>query len=159
MKSPKRAIVYQGTTIIYFNLSFTIIITTHCLFLAILPTVSQPPLPPRKRPTRMCEFIKPKKLAFEKEISKSSKPQIKPLLSKEIEQLENLMFDIMKIEFSKPYVSPVKIKTENQNAKDVHTKLTFEMPKNGSWDVERKSLYKVLLKRLLKVWTNRAFIF
>ena len=38
----------------------------------------------------MFEFIKPKKLAFEKEISKSSKPQIKPLLSKEGEQPVNL---------------------------------------------------------------------
>ena len=59
----------------------------------------------------MCEFIKPKKLAFEKEISKSSKPQIKSLLSKEVENKENLKFDIMKNEFSKPDVSPVQIKT------------------------------------------------
>ena len=68
----------------------------------------------------MCEFIKPKKLAFEKEISKSSKP-IKPLLSKEIEQQENLKFNIMKTEFSKPYLSPVQIKTEYQNAEEVKT--------------------------------------
>ena len=69
----------------------------------------------------MCEFIKPKKLAFEKEISKSSKPQIKPLLSKEVVNKENLKFDIMKNEFSKPDVSPVQIKTEYQNAKEVKT--------------------------------------
>ena len=60
----------------------------------------------------MCEFIKPKKLAFEREISKSSKPQIKPLLVKEVEQQENVKFDIMKNKFSKPYVLPVQIKTE-----------------------------------------------
>ena len=65
----------------------------------------------------MCKFIKPKKLAFEKEISKSSKQQIKPLLSNEIEQPKNLEFDI----FSKPYVSLVQIKTEYQNADEVKT--------------------------------------
>ena len=69
----------------------------------------------------MCVFIKPKKLAFDKEISKSSKPQIKPLLSKEVENKENLKFDILKNEFSKPDVSPVKIKTEYQNAMEVKT--------------------------------------
>ena len=69
----------------------------------------------------MCEFIKPKKLTFKKEIIKSSKPQIKPLLSKEVELQENLKFDIMKNEFSKPNVSPVQIKTEYQNAEEVKT--------------------------------------
>ena len=69
----------------------------------------------------MREFIKPKKLVFEKEISKSSKPQIKPLLSKEVENKENIKFDIMKNEFSKPDVSPVQIKPEYQNAKEVKT--------------------------------------
>ena len=69
----------------------------------------------------MCEFIKPKKLAFHKKISKSSKPQFKPLLSKEVNQQENLKFDIMKNEFSKPYLSPVQIKTEYQNAEQVKT--------------------------------------
>ena len=69
----------------------------------------------------MCGFIKPKKLAFEKEISKSSKPQIKPLLSKEVDQQENLKFDIMKNKFSKLYVLPVQIKTEYQNAEEVKT--------------------------------------
>ena len=69
----------------------------------------------------MCEFITPKKLAFEKEISKSSKPKIKPLLSNEVENKENLKFDIKKNEFSTPDVSPVQIKTEYQNAKEVNT--------------------------------------
>ena len=69
----------------------------------------------------MCEFIKPKKLAFKIKISKSSKPQIKPLLSKEVKQQENLKFDIMKNEVAKPYVSPVQIKTEYQNAEEVKT--------------------------------------
>ena len=48
----------------------------------------------------MCEFIKPKKLTFEKEMGLSSPPQIKPLLSKKFEQPENLQFDIMKYEVS-----------------------------------------------------------
>ena len=102
----------------------------------------------------MCEFIKPKKLTFENEMGLSSKPQIKPLLSRKVEQPKTLQIDIMKYEFSKPYVSPVKIKTEYQNAEEVKTdfvgdekwlpswaqtptsralnlptKLTFEMPK------------------------------
>ena len=50
-----------------------------------------------------------------------SKPPIKPLLSKEVQQPENLQFDIMKYEFSKPYVSQVQIKTECQNSKEVKT--------------------------------------
>ena len=69
----------------------------------------------------MCEFIKPKNLFFEREISKSSKPQIKPLLVKEVKQQETLKFDIMKNEFSKPYGSPVQIKTEYQNAEKFKT--------------------------------------
>ena len=51
----------------------------------------------------------------------SSKPQIKPLLSGKVEQPENLQIDIMKYEFSKPYVPPVQIKTEYQNAEEVKT--------------------------------------
>ena len=69
----------------------------------------------------MCKFIKPKKLTFEKEMGIPSKTQIKPLLSKEVQQPENLQFDIMKYEFSKPYVSPVQIKTEYQNSTEVKT--------------------------------------
>ena len=69
----------------------------------------------------MCEFIKPKKLTFENEMGLSSKPQIKPLLSKEVKQPENLNFDKMKNEFSKPYVLPVQIKTEYQNSEKVKT--------------------------------------
>ena len=69
----------------------------------------------------MCEFIKLKRLTFEKEIGLPSKPQIKPLLSKEVQQPDNLQFDIMKDEFSKPYVSPVQIKTKYQNSEEVMT--------------------------------------
>ena len=69
----------------------------------------------------MCEFINPKKLTFEKEMGLSSKPQIKPLLSEKIERLKKLQIDIMKCEFSKPYVSPVQMKTEYQNAEEVKT--------------------------------------
>ena len=70
----------------------------------------------------MCEFIKPKKLTFEKDISLFSKVQIKPLLSGEVERPENLHIDIMKYEFSKQYVSPVQhIKAENQNEEEVKT--------------------------------------
>ena len=71
------------------------------------------------RPAQMCKFIKPKKLTFEKEMGLPSKPPIKPLLSKEVQQLENLQFDIMKYEFSKPYVFPFQKKTEYQNLKEV----------------------------------------
>ena len=49
----------------------------------------------------------------------SSPPQIKPLLSKKVEQPANSQFDIMKYEVSKPYVSPVQINTEYQNAEEV----------------------------------------
>ena len=69
----------------------------------------------------MCKFIKPKTLTFEKEMGLPSKPPIKPLLSKEVQQPENLQFDIMKYEFSKPYVSLVQIKTKYQNSKEFKT--------------------------------------
>ena len=69
----------------------------------------------------MCEFIKPKKLTFEKEMGLSSKPQIKPLLSVKVKRPENLQIDIMKYEFSKPYVPPVQIKTVYQIAEKVKT--------------------------------------
>ena len=69
----------------------------------------------------MCEFIKPKKLTFEKEMGLSSKQQIKPLLSRKVQQPKKLQIDIMKYEFSKPYISPVQIKTEYQNANEVRT--------------------------------------
>ena len=51
----------------------------------------------------------------------SSKPQIKPLLSEKVERPKKLQIDIMKCEFSKPYVSPVQMKTEYQNAEEVKT--------------------------------------
>ena len=69
----------------------------------------------------MCEFIKPKKLTFEKEMGLFSKPQIKPLLTGKVERPENLQIDIMKYEFSKPYVPPVQIKNEYQIAEEVIT--------------------------------------
>ena len=69
----------------------------------------------------MCKFIKPKKLTFENKIGLSPKRQIKPLLDGKVERLENLQFDIMKYEFSKPYVPPVQIMTEYQNVVEVKT--------------------------------------
>ena len=70
----------------------------------------------------MCEFIKIKKLTFEKNISLSSKVQIKPLLSGNVERPEHLNIDIMKYEFSKQYVLQVQhIKNENQNENKVMT--------------------------------------
>ena len=71
--------------------------------------------------SQMCEVIKLKKLTFEKEMGLPSKTQIKLLLSKEVQQPENLQFDIMKYEFSKPYVLPVQINTKYQNSKEVKT--------------------------------------
>ena len=51
----------------------------------------------------------------------SSKPQIKPLLLETVEQTKKLRIDIIKYEFSKPYVSVVQIKTEYQNAEENKT--------------------------------------
>ena len=89
---------------------------------------------------------------------------------KDVEQQENLKFDIVKNEFSKLYVEPVQIKTEYQNAKEVktdfvsdeevdaelgsdynprvlnlRTKLTFEMLKIKFSNVKQKSLFIVIL--------------
>ena len=63
------------------------------MFLEIIQTVPAIPEPLQKKPTWMCEFIKQKKLALKKEKSKSSKTQIKPLLSKNIELPKNLKYD------------------------------------------------------------------
>ena len=69
----------------------------------------------------MCKFIKPKKLALMKIIGLFHKRQIMPLLSGKVARTENLQFDIMKYEFSKPYVPPVQIMTEYQIALEVKT--------------------------------------
>ena len=70
----------------------------------------------------MGDFIIPKRLTFEQQMGLFSKTQIKPLLSEKVERPENLQFDIMKYELSKPYVEPVHpIKTEYQNAEKVKT--------------------------------------
>ena len=74
----------------------------------------------------MCEFIKPKKLTFEKEMGLPSKPQIQPLLSKEVQQPKKLQFDIMKYEFFKLYVSPVQLKPEYQNSEEDKTECVSE---------------------------------
>ena len=50
----------------------------------------------------MYELIKQKKLTFEKDMGLSSKLQIKPLLSEQVERPENLHIDMMKYEFFKP---------------------------------------------------------
>ena len=119
----------------------------------------------------MCELVKPKKLTFEKEIGLSSKPQIKPLLLGKIERPKNLQIDIMQYEFSKPYVPPVQIKTEYQNAEEVKTdcvsdeevaaelgpgydppcsQLTYEadirISKSEFSNVKRKKLFEVCLE-------------
>ena len=76
----------------------------------------------------MCEFIKPKKFTFDKEIGLSLKPQIEPLLSTtKGKRPENVHIYMMKYEFSKPYVPPVQpIKTEYQNVKEVKTDLVSD---------------------------------
>ena len=103
---------------------------------------------------------------------------------KEVDQQKILIFYILKNEFFNPYVLPVKIKTEYQNAEEVKTdflsdaelaaelnpdynlpcfnlltKLTFKMLKNKFLNVERNSLFTVILKSRLKVWINRLCIF
>ena len=99
------AIFSQGTTIFYYNFFVIIIVTTHYLILSIMQFVSQIYLPPRKRPTRICVFVKQKKLDFEKEINKLLQPQIKLLLPNKVKQPENLKFDKMNNEFFKLNVS------------------------------------------------------
>ena len=56
----------------------------------------------------------------------SSKPQIKPLLSKEVKQPENPNFDKMKNGFSKPYILSVQIKTEYHNSEKVKTDIVSD---------------------------------
>ena len=56
----------------------------------------------------------------------SSKPQINPLLSKEVKQPENPNFDKIKNEFSKPYVLPIQIMTEYQNSEKVKIDLVSD---------------------------------
>ena len=52
----------------------------------------------------------------------SSKLQIKPLLSRKDERPVNLQIDMIKYEFSKPFVTPVHhIKIESQNEEKVKT--------------------------------------
>ena len=101
-----------------------LILYSQCVvLLAILLPASPISPPPRKRPARMCELIKLKKLTVEKDMGLSSKLQIKPpLLSGKAKRPENLLIDRMKYEFSKPYVPPVQhIKTEYQNKEEVKT--------------------------------------
>ena len=98
----------------------------------------------------------------------SPKRLFEPLLSRKVERPTNLQFDIIKYEISKPYVPPVQMKTEYKmryklrptawamrkwrqssvltptlRALNLPKKLIFEMPKNESSNIERKSLFKV----------------
>ena len=127
MQSLNEAIVGQGTIII---LIFVLIFHNYTHDTLVLfrnfTTYITNPFTTTKADTRMCEFIKPKKLTFENEIGLSSKPQIKPLLSREVKQPENLNFDKLKNEFSKLYVLPVQIKTEYQNSEKVKTDLVSD---------------------------------
>ena len=111
----------EGILFILIKFSFNIIVTFidfEAIFLFLSPIFP----PKRKRQIRMSDFIKPKRLTSEKEISLFSRPLIKPLLSKKMERPENLIFDIMKYEYSKFYCLPVQlIKTETQNAEEVKT--------------------------------------
>ena len=51
----------------------------------------------------------------------SLKPLNKPLSLQKMERPKNLQFDIMKYGFSKPYVTPVQIKSEYQYAVEAKT--------------------------------------
>ena len=126
----------------------------------------------------MCEFIKPKKLTFENEMGLSSKPQIKPLLSGKVERPKKLQIDIMKYEFSKPYVSSVQIKTEYQNAEEVKTdfvsdeevaaelgpdydppcsQLTYEADIRNAKDRIRERRKKVFIQGMLRLFCLYKF--
>ena len=74
----------------------------------LLPSLSLIPPPPRKRPSPMCGHLKPKRLQIETVIGQITNPRIKPLLSIKVERPENLTFDQMKYEFSKPFCPPNK---------------------------------------------------
>ena len=69
----------------------------------LLPSLSPIPPPPRKRPAPMCGHLKPKRLQIERVIGQITNPRIQPLLSMKVERPENLTFDKMKYEFSKPF--------------------------------------------------------
>ena len=74
----------------------------------LLPSLSPIPPPPRKRPAPMCGHLKPKRLQIERVIGQITNPRIQPLLSMKVERPENLTFDKMKYEFSKPFCPPTK---------------------------------------------------
>ena len=57
----------------------------------------------------MCGHLKPKRLQIERVIEQITDPRIQQLLSMKVERPENLTFDKMKYEFSKPFCLPTKI--------------------------------------------------
>ena len=56
----------------------------------------------------MCGHLKPKRLQIETVIGQITNPLYQPLLSMKVERPENLTFDNMKYEFSKPFCPPTK---------------------------------------------------
>ena len=74
----------------------------------ILPSLSPIPPPPRKRPSPMCGHLKPKRLQIETVIEQITNLQIQLLLSMKVERPENLTFDKMKYDFSRPFCPPTK---------------------------------------------------
>ena len=109
----------------------------------------------------------------------SSKLQINPLLSGKVERPENLHIDVMKYEFSKPYVQPVqKIKTEYQNEEEVKTdfvsdeevaaelgpnyntpcsQLTYEADIQNAKDRILKRRKKVVIQGMLRIFCPYKF--
>ena len=83
---------------------------------AILLPLSLIPPRPRKKASRMSDFIRPKRLTFVQQMGLDSKtkmglspkPKIKPFLGEEVEAPKNLNIDLNKYECSKPYTQTDK---------------------------------------------------
>ena len=91
----------QGLLFILNKLYFDIILI-FIYFVANLSPVTPITPPSRKRPARMSDFKRPKRLKYEQEMGLSSKPQIKLLLSEMVAPPKKLKIDVIKYEFSKP---------------------------------------------------------
>ena len=88
---------------IFFNMKFKFI---DCL--AIVLHVLRFHQPTRKRPTRMSNIIKQKRLTFTNKFGLYSKARIQPLQLIKIKRLKYQIFNIIKYECFKPLCLPVK---------------------------------------------------
>ena len=89
-------------------------------------SISTIPSPPRKRPSPMCGHLKPKRLQIERVIGQITNPRIHPLLSMKIERPENLTFNKMKYEFSKPFCLPTKTDIGSDEERAIEPDITLQ---------------------------------